>query len=235
MPDEAEQDALSKLKAYLDAGQSFDAIRSAGWAPWIEHLEAKGYDLRTGQLALRPPDASPTPRPTPRSTKLTRVVKDKRVVVALLAVVLVTVLVIIGAVAMGGREGEEATIESEPATADAVSAKPPATGFSIADAASSGATARSENVSSLEEAEARVQDAMAAVASIEVEIAYLLYGPDLCDVLRDAWPSLTTVSSRAEAAELFVEAIESDLSDSSLNERARMGELYVAECARQAP
>ena len=61
MPDEAEQDALSKIKAYIDAGHSFDAIRQAGWASWIDHLEAKGYDLRTVQLALRPPEETPLP------------------------------------------------------------------------------------------------------------------------------------------------------------------------------
>ena len=43
MLDENEQDALSKIKAYLDAGQSIDAIRAAGWGSWIDHLEAKRF------------------------------------------------------------------------------------------------------------------------------------------------------------------------------------------------
>ncbi len=59
MPDENEQNALAKIKAYLDAGHSLDAVREAGWAFWIDHLEAKGYDLKTGQLNIAPPDASP--------------------------------------------------------------------------------------------------------------------------------------------------------------------------------
>ena len=56
MLNENEQDAVSKIKAYIDSGHSLDEIRQAGWAPWIDHLEAKGYDLRTGHLALRPPE-----------------------------------------------------------------------------------------------------------------------------------------------------------------------------------
>lgn len=63
MPDENEQNALTKIKAYLDAGHSLDAIRQIGWASWIEHLEAKGYDLRTGQLALQPPEDVPPSAP----------------------------------------------------------------------------------------------------------------------------------------------------------------------------
>lgn len=55
MPDEREQQALDQIKAYLDAGHSLDAVRQAGWASWIDDLEAKGYDLQTGKLALRPP------------------------------------------------------------------------------------------------------------------------------------------------------------------------------------
>ena len=69
MPHESEQEALSKIKAYLDAGHSFDAIRAAGWASWIDHLEGKGYDLRTGQLALQPPVDAPTQEAAQSATK----------------------------------------------------------------------------------------------------------------------------------------------------------------------
>ena len=54
-----EHDALSRIKAYLDAGHEIDAIRQAGWSSWIDSLEAKGYDLRTGRLAISPPDIQP--------------------------------------------------------------------------------------------------------------------------------------------------------------------------------
>ena len=76
---------------------------------------------------------------------------------------------------------------------------------------------------------------MVAVARSTVQLAYLLYGSELCDIFSDAFPSFTTVSSKAAVAESFVEAIDSDLSDSTVNERAIMGELFVEECARQAP
>jgi len=63
VPDESEQRALDQIKAYLDAGHSLDAIRDAGWATWVEHLEAKGYDLRTGQPKIAPPDFEPSAAP----------------------------------------------------------------------------------------------------------------------------------------------------------------------------
>ena len=59
MPDENQQDALKAIKANLDSGQSLSDIREAGWADWLEFLEAKGYDLRTGKLILIPPDDAP--------------------------------------------------------------------------------------------------------------------------------------------------------------------------------
>lgn len=62
MLDENEQAALSKIKAYLDSGHSLDDIREVGWASWIDHLEAKGYEVRDGQLALRPPEDEPENR-----------------------------------------------------------------------------------------------------------------------------------------------------------------------------
>lgn len=86
MPNEAEQDALDRIKEYLDSGHSLDAIRQAGWATWIDHLERQGYDLRTGERALAPPGTftppsggpapanaesqsrSPSPAPTPSSS-----------------------------------------------------------------------------------------------------------------------------------------------------------------------
>lgn len=58
MPDEREQKALDQIKAYLDAGHEIDAIRQGGWSSWIDDLEAKGYDLQTGKLALRPPEGT---------------------------------------------------------------------------------------------------------------------------------------------------------------------------------
>lgn len=61
MPDQKELDALSKIKAYIDSGHSLDDIREAGWASWIDHLEAKGYDPAAGRVALKPPhDPPPT-------------------------------------------------------------------------------------------------------------------------------------------------------------------------------
>ena len=72
MPNESEQKALSQIKAYLDAGHSLDAIRQSGWGDWIELLETKGYDLRTGQLALRPPEGTPVPGPIPASDEGTQ-------------------------------------------------------------------------------------------------------------------------------------------------------------------
>ena len=59
MPDENEQNALTKIKAYLDTGRSLESLREAGWATWIDHLLGKGYNLRTGQLDLVPPDTQP--------------------------------------------------------------------------------------------------------------------------------------------------------------------------------
>lgn len=59
MPIESEQSALDRIRAYLDAGHSLDAIREAGWAEWIDLLEANGYDLRTGRLAIAPPADDP--------------------------------------------------------------------------------------------------------------------------------------------------------------------------------
>ena len=59
MPDENEQTALNKIKAYLDAGHDLDAVRSAGWKAWIDHLEASGYDVQSGQLVIQPPDDEP--------------------------------------------------------------------------------------------------------------------------------------------------------------------------------
>lgn len=73
MPDENEQDALSKIKAYLDAGHGIDAIRGAGWASWIDHLEGKGYDLKTGMLALLPPqEAAPKDALEPTAGRLSQ-------------------------------------------------------------------------------------------------------------------------------------------------------------------
>lgn len=65
MPSESEQKALFQIKGFLEAGHSLAAIREGGWAEWIDHLEAEGYDLRTGQLALRPPEETPLPGPMP--------------------------------------------------------------------------------------------------------------------------------------------------------------------------
>lgn len=56
MQDKKERNALSKIKAHLDDGRSLAELRQAGWGSWIDQLEAKGYDLRTGRLALRPPE-----------------------------------------------------------------------------------------------------------------------------------------------------------------------------------
>ena len=61
MPNESEQRALSKIKAYLDDGRSLDEIRRAGWGSWVDHLQAEGYDLRTGQLATSLPAVETTP------------------------------------------------------------------------------------------------------------------------------------------------------------------------------
>lgn len=61
MPSEIEENALTKIKAYLDAGHDLDAIRQAGWSSWIDHLEVRGYNLRTGQLIIQPPDDVPPP------------------------------------------------------------------------------------------------------------------------------------------------------------------------------
>ena len=59
MPDESVRSALNAIKKYLDAGHSLDAIREVGWAEWIDRLEAEGYDLRTGRLAISPPEDEP--------------------------------------------------------------------------------------------------------------------------------------------------------------------------------
>ena len=59
MPNDREKEALSKIKAYLDDGRSMDEIREVGWELWIDDLKAKGYDLRTGRLALHPPKDAP--------------------------------------------------------------------------------------------------------------------------------------------------------------------------------
>ena len=64
LPDDKQQYALSEIRAYLDSGYSLDAIREAGWASWIDHLEAKGYNLRPGRVAVHPPDTEPTPKLT---------------------------------------------------------------------------------------------------------------------------------------------------------------------------
>ena len=65
MPNEAEQDALNRIKEYLDSGHSLDAIKTAGWATWVDHLEGKGYDLRTGERALAPPGPFTPPSSSP--------------------------------------------------------------------------------------------------------------------------------------------------------------------------
>lgn len=137
------------------------------------------------------------------------------------AAALVSIAIALIVAGCGGGGGETGSVASTAtATPDEVQARRTAT--------------RVENLAQIEAAvaeldspNARVEDAMAELARIQVEIAYLRYGSDLCDVVRDDFPSLTTVSSKAEAAELFVDAIYSDLSDFSLNEQARMAELYV--------
>ena len=69
MPNKEEEEALTKIKAYLAAGHELDVIRRAGWESWVDHLHAKGYDLATGQLALRPPDQAPAPDPDPAAAE----------------------------------------------------------------------------------------------------------------------------------------------------------------------
>lgn len=122
MPDENEQNALSKIKAYLDAGHSLDAIRQAGWATWIDRLEAKGYDLQTGEMALRPPDEGAMPEPEPTSKKPTRKEKKEKkggffgraflgglfgcfgVGVAIVAVIIIIIVIV--AVSLSGNDAE---------------------------------------------------------------------------------------------------------------------------------
>ena len=77
MPDANEQDALTKIKAYLDAGHDLDAIRRAGWGEWVDHLEARSYDLRTGQLVIQPPRDLPTAtNRTPREKHIEQTPED---------------------------------------------------------------------------------------------------------------------------------------------------------------
>lgn len=56
---ETEQSALEKIRMYVEAGHSLEAIRKVGWSQWMDHLQAKGFDLRTGQLSIRPPASDP--------------------------------------------------------------------------------------------------------------------------------------------------------------------------------
>ncbi len=113
MLDEREQDALFKIKAYLDAGHTYDSMCEAGWGPWIDHLEAKGYDLRTGYVALRAPKLAlkhGTKTNTRRSSG-----RSWRQNGAAIAVVVV-VLVIIGALFGDGGSvsvGDEARVYEE--------------------------------------------------------------------------------------------------------------------------
>ena len=58
MPDENEQDALSKIKVYLDAGHSIQAIREAGWGEWLDYFASKGVSL-DGAPLVPPPSARP--------------------------------------------------------------------------------------------------------------------------------------------------------------------------------
>ena len=114
MLSDAEQDALTKLKAYLDAGHSLDDIREVGWASWIDHLEAKGFDVRTGRSALRPPDTLiPSPltasKEPPRKTGGSKGLRPWQVG-ALIVGGLVVVLVIVGA-ALG--DGGSTSVGSE--------------------------------------------------------------------------------------------------------------------------
>ena len=71
MPDENEQDALSKIKVYLDAGHSIQAIREAGWGEWLDYFASKGVSLDGAQLDPPPPDTQPPEaeqaRPAPES------------------------------------------------------------------------------------------------------------------------------------------------------------------------
>ncbi len=59
---ESEQRALDQIREYLAAGRELSEIRAAGWENWIDHLEDKGVDLRTGEIRAQPPDTAATER-----------------------------------------------------------------------------------------------------------------------------------------------------------------------------
>lgn len=43
--DDGEQEALERIRKYLDAGHSIEAIRQAGWAEWLDYFESKGVSV----------------------------------------------------------------------------------------------------------------------------------------------------------------------------------------------
>lgn len=240
MPEENEQNALSKIKAYLGAGHSLDEIRQAGWASWIDLLEAKGYDLRTGELALRPPDEPTMPEPVTTSKKPPRVPQDKRLVLALVVGLIVIALVVIGALVWngGGDGGGSSSVDSARATAFA-DTRTENTEKAIAQIETEVARADSRNSllpTPLPRIDAGVEDTMAELASVVVQVVYLSAGGfDLCDLFRDVYPGLAFEHLQVEAVDVFLKPNDLDLSYLEPNEIVRMGELLVRECARQRP
>ncbi len=48
MQSDNEQNALSRIRDYLERGHSLEGIREAGWGTWLDYFEAKGIDVGTG-------------------------------------------------------------------------------------------------------------------------------------------------------------------------------------------
>ena len=70
MSSDGEQEAFAKIKRYLNAGHSVEAIRDAGWGEWFDYFASKGVSLddtqpATAPLKARPPEDESTPSEQP--------------------------------------------------------------------------------------------------------------------------------------------------------------------------